>query len=63
MLKILERFSARELLKEGPLEEEIRRMQAKREKKLRRQREEELFSQRRQAVNKAISHQENRRGL
>ena len=53
MLKIFESISTRETLKERSLEE-TRRMQAKKEKKLRRQQEKERFILQRQAVNDAV---------
>ena len=53
MLKIFEHISPRESLKEIP-QEEIRRTQAKMEKKLRRRQEKERFVLQRQAVNDAV---------
>ena len=53
MLKIFERISTRESLKERS-QEEIRRMQEKKEKKLRRRQEKERFILQRQAVNDAV---------
>ena len=53
MLKIFERISTRESLKERS-QEETRRMQARKEKKLRRRQEEERFILQRQAVNDAV---------
>lgn len=54
MLKIFEHISTRESLKERS-QEEIRRTQAKMEKKLRRRQEKERFILQRQAVNDAVS--------
>ena len=53
MLKIYESISTRETLKERS-QEETRRMQAKKEKKLHRQQEMERFIQQRQAVSDAV---------
>ncbi len=53
MLKIFEHISPRESLKEIS-QEEIRRTQAKMEKKLRRRQEKERFILQRQAVNDAV---------
>ena len=53
MLKIFERISTRETLKERS-QEEIRRTQAKMKKKLRRRQEKERFILQRQAVNDAV---------
>ena len=53
MLKIFEHISTWESLKERS-QEEIRRTQAKMEKKLRRQQEKERFILQRQAVNDAV---------
>ena len=53
MLKIFERISTQETLKERT-QEEIRRMQEKKEKTLRRRQEKERFMLQRQAVNDAV---------
>ena len=53
MLKIFEHIPTRETLKERS-QEETRRMQAKKEKKLHRQQEMERFIQQRQAVSDAV---------
>ena len=53
MLKIFEHISTRESLKERS-QEEIRRTQAKMEKRLRRRQEKERFILQRQAVNDAV---------
>ena len=53
MLKIFEHISTRESLKERS-QEEIRRTQAKMEKKLRRRQEKERFILQRQAVSDAV---------
>ena len=59
MLKIFECIFTRETLKERS-QKECQRMQAKMEKKLCRQKEEEQFSQHRQMINQAILYQEHR---
>ena len=54
MLKLFDRISTHKTMQEK-LQDETQHMQAKKEKRLRRQKEAEQFDRQRQAVNDAIS--------